>query len=73
LTVGAVDCPGGKRALGGGLQVLNPDGGLGGVEFFSASVPVGNPPTGWRGAVGGILAANMQRLQVFAVCATVAP
>jgi hypothetical protein len=70
-TSGTAPCPAGQRALGGGASVANAPGAfvLAGGNI-SQTFPVGNPPTAWFGGAG---TGGSGGLQVFAVCATVAP
>jgi hypothetical protein len=67
-----VHCPAGQRAVSGGASIVDLNGApLVGGGNISQTAPLGNPPTGWLAGAGLLTSAG--GLQVFAVCANVAP
>jgi hypothetical protein len=74
---GTVTCPAGKSALGGGAFLTDASGSpLDRGGALASSFPIGVPPTGWSAAANTTIAQEpprADRLQLFAICATVAP
>lgn len=67
-----VNCPGGKKAIGGGHKLTRSDPQS--IDFnliASHSYPEGNPPTGWN-ARASARTHDRFRVTVYAVCANVA-
>jgi hypothetical protein len=60
----SVTCSGGKYAIGGGYTVTS------GTPTIFASMPLGNPPTGWQVNYAGDPDEDSAAV-VYAVCATI--
>jgi hypothetical protein len=60
----SISCSGGKNAVGGGYTISS------GFPTIFASMPVGNPPTGWQVNYAGDAGENSSAT-IYVVCATI--